>query len=556
MPPGDAEDDLAEAVLLDVVAQGELEAAAHRLELVDGLGERRARAPRRRRANAPHLDHRRLGRAAALPRQRPPADVGQAAADHLRRVDVDHEQRLLEPRRPRDHDALVVDHARVAVEEELVLAADGVAEREVARVVARASDEHLLALALLADVERRRGDVRQQLRAGEREVGRRRPGLPHVLADGRADERLAEPEEEEVVPRREVAVLVEHAVVRQEALAVHGADGAVGEDEARVGEVAVVVRGADERDDVAALDGDPLHGLLGRAHEPGPQEQVLRRVAGDGELGEEDEVGALVACLGEAPDDPVAVPVEVADDGVDLGEREPHRFLPPSLKHRLPVVPTIDPRFNGPPGSGNGGYTCGLVAGLLGGPAEVTLRLPPPLGTPLAWDGERLLDGEAVVAEGRPADVDVEPPPPVPFADAEAGVARTTRASSGTRSPRASSAGPSGRTVTGSGSSPRRSRARDVVAAPWIPHEVSEALVWAALDCPGAIAVGWDARGVSVLGRMAAEVRELPRVGEPCVVVAQPLGEDGRKLYAATALYGEDGRLLGRARQTWITPRT
>ena len=51
---------------------------------------------------------------------------------------------------------------------------------------------------------------------------------------------------------------------------------------------------------------------------------------------------------------------------------------------------------------------------------------------------------------------------------------------------------------------------------------------------------------------MAAEVRWLPRVGEPCVVVAQPLGEDGRKLFAATALYGEgDGRLLGRARQTW-----
>ena len=95
----------------------------------------------------------------------------------------------------------------------------------------------------------------------------------------------------------------------------------------------------------------------------------------------------------------------------------------------------------------------------------------------------------------------------------------------------------------------------DVVAAPWVPHEVSEPLVWAALDCPGAIAVGWDARGVSVLGRMAADVQELPRVGEQCVVVAQPLGEDGRKLYAATALYGEDGRLLGRARQTWITPR-
>jgi hypothetical protein len=54
---------------------------------------------------------------------------------------------------------------------------------------------------------------------------------------------------------------------------------------------------------------------------------------------------------------------------------------------------------------------------------------------------------------------------------------------------------------------------------------------------------------------MAADVRELPRVGERCVVVARPDGEEGRKLFAATALYGEDGRLLGRARQTWILPR-
>jgi hypothetical protein len=46
-----------------------------------------------------------------------------------------------------------------------------------------------------------------------------------------------------------------------------------------------------------------------------------------------------------------------------------------------PIV--IDRRFRGPPESGNGGYTCGLVAGRVDGPAEVTLRLPPPLEEPL-----------------------------------------------------------------------------------------------------------------------------------------------------------------------------
>ena len=35
---------------------------------------------------------------------------------------------------------------------------------------------------------------------------------------------------------------------------------------------------------------------------------------------------------------------------------------------------------------------------------------------------------------------------------------------------------------------------------------------------------------------------------------AWPLGEEGRKAFAGTALYGEGGRLLGVARATWIEP--
>jgi hypothetical protein len=79
-------------------------------------------------------------------------------------------------------------------------------------------------------------------------------------------------------------------------------------------------------------------------------------------------------------------------------------------------------------------------------------------------------------------------------------------------------------------------------------------LVWAALDCPGAIAVGFPDRGETLLGRFAVGIDELPASGERCVVLAWPLGEDGRKLYAATALFGEDGRPLARARATWIAP--
>ena len=67
---------------------------------------------------------------------------------------------------------------------------------------------------------------------------------------------------------------------------------------------------------------------------------------------------------------------------------------------------TIDRRYRGPLHSGNGGYTAGRLAAFVDGPAEVTLRLPPPLDRPLAVAEEDgrvlLLDGEALVAEARP----------------------------------------------------------------------------------------------------------------------------------------------------------
>ena len=96
---------------------------------------------------------------------------------------------------------------------------------------------------------------------------------------------------------------------------------------------------------------------------------------------------------------------------------------------------------------------------------------------------------------------------------------------------------------------------RDVHAAPWIAREVSPEVVWAAIDCPGAWAVGGPGRGEIVLGRMNAEIRRLPEEGEQCVVAAWPLGEDGRKLHAGTALLSPEGEVLAVARQTWIAPK-
>jgi hypothetical protein len=216
----------------------------------------------------------------------------------------------------------------------------------------------------------------------------------------------------------------------------------------------------------------------------------------------------------------------------------------------------IDRKFRGPSESANGGYTCGLLASFLHGPAEVTLRLPPPLERPLEVTTEgpiELRDGDDVVAEASSAELDLEAPEPISFEEAAAAALAEGDKESvfpecfvcgwaredGLRI----YAGP----VDGG----------ELVAATWMPREdvIAPEFVWAALDCPGAYAVHFGVRGNPVLGRLTARVEHLPHPGERCVVMAWPLGEDGRKLFAGTALYGQDGRVLGSARATWIIPR-
>ena len=220
---------------------------------------------------------------------------------------------------------------------------------------------------------------------------------------------------------------------------------------------------------------------------------------------------------------------------------------------------TFDRRFRGPLTSANGGFACGSLAAFVDADdVEVTLRLPPPLGRPLqvrADDGSAvLLDGEAVVAVARGAALDVEVPEPVTVAEAEDARTRFVAIGSalfrecfvcGTREDRDGLGVHAGAVA---GRAP-------LVASPWTAREPSRAVVWAAIDCPGAYAVGVAGRGEIVLGRMTAHVHRVPGPGEQCVAVAWPLGGDGRKLFAGTALFAGDGELLAAARQVWIEPR-
>jgi hypothetical protein len=212
----------------------------------------------------------------------------------------------------------------------------------------------------------------------------------------------------------------------------------------------------------------------------------------------------------------------------------------------------IDPRYNGPPASANGGITCGLLAGTTDFPvAEVTLRLPPPVGVELAVRDGSLLHGEDVVATVRPGEVTLQPPAPVAFAAAAA--APSVLGPHAHPFPTCFGCGPD--RDDGLHLLPNRVSA-DLVATSWTPEESvgvpAEVLVWAALDCPG----GWSADlpgRPMVQGRMACVVDKLPRPGVEHLVQGWLVGSEGRKVHTGSALYDAEGSGLAVAQATWIT---
>ena len=232
------------------------------------------------------------------------------------------------------------------------------------------------------------------------------------------------------------------------------------------------------------------------------------------------------------------------------------------------VIPS---RFCGPLGSGNGGYVCGRIAALVDGPVTVTLRQPPPLATPMAVErsGEssvRIHHGRTLIAEATSSPNSPEPEIPGPVSAAQAhAVAGRARYYTDPVFPDCFVCGMGRRPCDGLRIFPGPLAGRPVWAAPWTPDpSVADAggtvrpeVVWAALDCPSGIAAAEaaDLAGdlAVLLGRMTASLAELPVAGDQCLVIAWPVGRDGRKLLAGSALLGPGGKLLATARAIWLT---
>jgi hypothetical protein len=223
----------------------------------------------------------------------------------------------------------------------------------------------------------------------------------------------------------------------------------------------------------------------------------------------------------------------------------------------------IDRRFRGPPESGQGGYTCGLLARELQGAAEVSLRSPPPLQRPLTLghgveDRLLLLDDETIIADARGVTLQLDSPAPVELSEAEAAVAGYL-GFAGHAFPTCFACGPDRLEGDGLRLFPGPVAGRDVIACPWQPVSgladddgiVRPEFVWAALDCPTAFACDLDGPPI-VLARLTGRIDHGIRAGEPHVVTAWHIGRDGRKHHAGCAISTPEGQVLAISQALWI----
>ncbi len=225
---------------------------------------------------------------------------------------------------------------------------------------------------------------------------------------------------------------------------------------------------------------------------------------------------------------------------------------------------TLPERFNGPPRSANGGYTCGAVARLIGGTSEVRLHRPPPLDRPLKVqrDGAvvALLDGDTVVVSGKRSQLRMDIPelPTREEADAAAQSPAATSFHADHPFPTCFTCGPARAEGDGLRLFPGPVVGRDVWALNWtvppgfagengtLPVEI----VWAVLDCPSSLPV--MGRAPIVLGTLTASRLAEMRVGEPYLILSWPGSIDGRKRHSGVAIFDSNDDLVAAASAVWI----
>ena len=207
-------------------------------------------------------------------------------------------------------------------------------------VLPRHAAQHLFAAAILADRERRRGEVDDRVGAGAHQLFDRIVVIaaalpevaivPNILADTDAEPASAELEDLRAVVGLEVPVLVEYVVRGQQRFPKPLSDDAlvqqhrgIEERPSRVG--GIRLRQSDEyRRLIGEIACKSRGGVPAASDEGSAEQEIARKVPDERELWRDGEIRALAAGLARRLCNQPGVPGEVADERIDLQERDFH----------------------------------------------------------------------------------------------------------------------------------------------------------------------------------------------------------------------------------------
>ncbi len=230
----------------------------------------------------------------------------------------------------------------------------------------------------------------------------------------------------------------------------------------------------------------------------------------------------------------------------------------------MPQQIEIPARFNGPPNSGNGGYSCGVIAAFIDGPARVRLHQPPPLDHNMdVRDIENqavgLFDGDNHIGTAWPAEFELDCPTPPSLDEAQA--ARNI-------SPLYDNHPLASCFVCGTARQPEDGLCLHcgpvggwhLLACNWTPQPdllneqglIRDEIIWSALDCPGFAGCYGDDPAMALLGELEARILKPIPGQQELVVYAWPLGRDGRKGWGGAAIASAEGEIYAYSRSLWI----
>ena len=213
---------------------------------------------------------------------------------------------------------VVEDHAH-AVKDQLILPADQVVVAEGDAVVAGPRGQHLGPFAPLAGVVGGAVDVDDHERPRGRFGLAGASGGPDILANGHADRDAFNDEYGGAAAGMEVALLVEHAVVRQALLMVDADPLAIDAHRRRIVEVGALVHESHHHGDARGAAGDLFQRGQIATHEVGFEQQIFGGISGNREFGEADEVRAQIARAVNGLADTAGIALQVPHRRIDLG---------------------------------------------------------------------------------------------------------------------------------------------------------------------------------------------------------------------------------------------